>query len=480
MSNVSAATVTPPEPSIVQPRAHAWIWVHIVIAALAMAATLPGRTHGLGLITEPLLKDLHLGRVPYATINLWSTLLGAAFCVPCGWLIDRFGIRIVLTAISAALGAVVILMSHIDGVNVTFHLPGSTETTITVMIDLFVLVLLTRGLGQSALSVASLALLGQAAGRRAGFKVGVYSVLVSVSFMAAFTIIRQLETVRVQPPLAASVIGLVGSPMAEGQLLAISAFFAGKDQYWYVDWRTLWAGIGYGVLSFAALSFLLVRPRITGWSAAKTDAGVTEPSTGSLTLGQAFRTPTFWVFSLSSAVYLAIISGISLFNQSILAERQFDRGVFMIITNYSPFFGMVSNLATGWLATRWPLGRLLAVAMLIFTGALLAYSQVQTLWQVYAYAVALAVAGGMITLLFFAVWGQAFGPAHLSKIQGIAQMMTVFASGVGPELAARCKEETGDYILFFHIAAGVTALLTIAAWWTRLPSAAPRASDSGG
>jgi len=41
------------------------VWVHIVVAALAMVATLPGRSHGLGLVTEPLLADLHLSRVEY-------------------------------------------------------------------------------------------------------------------------------------------------------------------------------------------------------------------------------------------------------------------------------------------------------------------------------------------------------------------------------------------------------------------------------
>ena len=45
-----------------------------------MVATLPGRTQGLGLITEPLLADLHLDRLTYASINFWATLIGAAFC----------------------------------------------------------------------------------------------------------------------------------------------------------------------------------------------------------------------------------------------------------------------------------------------------------------------------------------------------------------------------------------------------------------
>jgi hypothetical protein len=66
-------------------------WTNLAIAALAMAGALPGRTQGLGLITEPLLSDLHIDRVAYATINLWATLLGAAFCLPCGRLTDRYG-----------------------------------------------------------------------------------------------------------------------------------------------------------------------------------------------------------------------------------------------------------------------------------------------------------------------------------------------------------------------------------------------------
>ena len=36
-----------------------YAWVIVVVAALAMVATLPGRTHGLGMITERLLADPH-------------------------------------------------------------------------------------------------------------------------------------------------------------------------------------------------------------------------------------------------------------------------------------------------------------------------------------------------------------------------------------------------------------------------------------
>ncbi len=53
-------------PRVVTERSGVVIWVYVVLAALLMAATLPGRAQGLGLITEPMLRDLGLDRVVYA------------------------------------------------------------------------------------------------------------------------------------------------------------------------------------------------------------------------------------------------------------------------------------------------------------------------------------------------------------------------------------------------------------------------------
>ena len=100
-------------------------WVNVFVAALAMVGTLPGRTQGLGLITEPLLADLQINRVVFARINLWATLIGALFCLGVGRLIDRFGSRIVLTIVTLALATVVLLMS---GARSVFHIGNSDHT----------------------------------------------------------------------------------------------------------------------------------------------------------------------------------------------------------------------------------------------------------------------------------------------------------------------------------------------------------------
>jgi MFS family permease len=409
--------------------------IAVAAAAAAMVATLPGRTHGLGLVTEPLLADLQLDRVAFATLNFWATLIGAAFCVPAGWLLDRLGVRAVLVGVLLALAAVVVGMSRLPAGGSGLALPvadvfsGRGIEWAAVPAALFVLVLLTRGLGQSALSVVSLALVGKAAGRRPGLVMGVYSFLVAVGFMAAFRLVQGLDK--------------------EG-----------------AGWRDLWAGIGWAVAGLGVVAAIVVRSP----AAASPDTHAGDESAGGHTLAGALRTPAFWLFALATSFYGLVTTGVSLFGQSLLEERGFDRQVFLTITAISPMVGLAANLATGWLATRVRLGWLLAGSLVVLTAALLAFPNVATLPQVYAYAVAMGVAGGMITVIFFTVWRQFYGTAHLGKIQGAAQLLTVLASAAGPVILAAGQRASGSYAPVIEALAVVSALFAALALIVPMPS----------
>ncbi len=156
-------------------RAPFYGWVVLGVAAAAMVGTLPGRTQGLGLITEPLLAELKIGRVDYAQLNLWATLVGTAGAFGVGRFIDRAGSRVVLALVAAALGAVVCWMSR--------------ATSFT---ELAIAVTLTRALGQSALSVVSIAMVGQWFVRRIDMAMAVYSIVMSIGFMIAFPIVGSI------------------------------------------------------------------------------------------------------------------------------------------------------------------------------------------------------------------------------------------------------------------------------------------------
>ncbi|MCG3159648.1 MAG: hypothetical protein JMDDDDMK_00662 [Acidobacteria bacterium] len=395
-------------------------WVNLTVAALAMVGTLPGRTQGLGLITEPLIKDLQVDRVLFAQINLWATLLGSLLCLGVGRLIDRLGSRVALTGVALALGAVTLAMSGVRGV-----------------IWLALLITLTRGLGQSALSVISLTIVGQWFVRRLSLAMAVYTVILSVGFMIAF------------PVVGAAVVG--------------------------GGWRAAWAGVGAAILfGLAPIGWLLVRrtPEDCGVSLdgeKQTEEKSDEAGTGH-TLFQALATPAFWIFALASSIYGLIASGIALFNESILAELGFDAATYHSSLVITALTALAGNFFGGWLATKWTLNRLMALAMSLLALSLLALPHVRTQAHVAAYASVMGVAGGFVMVIFFSFWSRAFGRAHLGKIQGAAQTLTVLASAIGPLLLAECVTRTGSYAVIFYLLALIVGVLGIAAWFARVPS----------
>lgn len=394
-------------------------WVHVFIAALAMVGTLPGRTQGLGLITEPLLRDLHIDRVYFARINLWATLIGALFSIGVGKLIDRFGSRIVLTVVAISLAVVVFGMSAIHSVAA-----------------IAVLITLTRGFGQSALSVVSITMVGQWFVRRLNLAMAVYTIALSIGFMLAF-------------PLIGAIV------LSNG-------------------WRTAWWIIGLALLlGLAPLALLLVR-RSPESCSIEPDGVITDLShetPADYTLREALSTPSFWVFGIASAVYGLIASGIALFNESILAERRFDASTYHRSLVIVALTSLVGNFLGGWIAAKWKMNRVLALAMILLAGSLAALPHVSTQTHVAIYAAVMGLAGGFVIVIFFSFWSAAYGRKHLGKIQGAAQALTVIASALGPLVLAETVSRTGSYASIFYLLTVVVLGLALLAWFVKVPGA---------
>ena len=417
-------------------------WSVLAVAALAMVGTLPGRTQGLGLITEPVLADLQIDRTTYATLNLWATLIGSAGALGIGRLIDRVGSRVVLTVLSIALGTVVCFMSQ-----------ANSTPSFAVWLTL------TRTLGQSALSVVSLAMVGQWFVRRVDAATATYSVALSVGFMAAFP--------------------LVGSAV----------------QTW--GWRPTWFAVGAALIAgLAPIAWFVVRrgPEAIGLAAdgvgssvrlqadfaspAKAGHYAQSEESENDTLGgyewaDALATPAFWLFAVGAALYGLVASGIGLFNESILAERGLGPEIYYQSLAITAMAGLAGNFLGGWLATKMPLGRLLAISMSVLSAGLVALPHVTESSHVAIWAAAMGLSGGLVMVLFFAVWPRVFGRRHLGRIQGAAQAMTVVASAIGPLLLAWCIEWTGSYAAMFRILAAVVAAVAAGALVVSMPAPRP-------
>ena len=390
-------------------------WVMVVVAALAMVATLPGRTHGLGMITERLLADpkLNLTRTGYGHINLWATLLGSLFCLGIGSCIDRFGIRRTLAVVMFALGGVVLTMTQ--------------TTSIT---GLFLTITLTRGFGQSALSVVSIAIVGKWFNRNVSLPMAVYAVLMAGGFIAA---------------------ALLGRNYAD------------------LDWRVFWSGIGWSVLGLAVVLTAVARNRNSSSPASPSYESPKNSQENDFSHGEAMRTPMFWVCSLSISLYSLILAGISLFNESILVDQGFRKEVYYESLALGTGIGIVAKILAGFLGVYWSVNRLLPLALILLAGSLVWLTQLKTYQDVVGYIALSAVSGGMLTVLFFSAWPDLYGQAHLGKIQGSAQMMTVIASAFGPMIFAQTREMTGSYERLLWVLAACAALTAIIAWLTPCP-----------
>jgi MFS family permease len=395
-------------------------WVQVALAAVAMSATLPGRTYGLGLIKEPLRADLGIGDLRFNVLNFWAIAIGAVCVIPVGRLIDKLGTRLVLGLVAVALGASVVLMSR-----------AADEPELAVALTL------VRGLGQGALSVVAIALVGKWFRRRAGAAMGAFTLLLAIGFVAPIFVVEA----------------------------AVKS----------VGWRAAWEGVGWAlVLGLVPLGLIFARstPEACGVTPDEPapEAGRTVP----MTLGAALATPSFWVYTAAATVFNLVFSALTLDNELLLQEHGLDgkqaNGMILGVLMVS---GLPANVAAGYLARYRPLGKLLGAGVLILAASLLLFPFVTSLGLAAVYAVLLGVSGGVITVIYFAVYGHTYGRTHLGSIQATVQVLSVFASATGPVVLAFVRERTaGSTAPFFYAFAAVALVLALAAWGVRPPARA--------
>jgi MFS family permease len=407
-------------PDAAAPRTPSWAtrlpfyygWVNVLVAAVAMSATLPGRTYGLGLIKEPLRADLGISDFRFNFLNFWAIVLGAVLVLPVGQLIDRIGARTALVTVAGPLGVCVLLMSRVWN-----------------ELSLFLTLTLVRGLGQGALSVVAIALVGKWFMRRAGPAMGMFTVLLAFGFGI---------------PIFA-----VGTAVKEA------------------GWRAAWAGVGYAlILGLVPIGWLLARSTPETCGVVPDEPGPDETSPmASVPLRGALRTPAFWAFTLAATLFNLVFSALTLDNEALLVEHGLDgRQANDLILGVLMVSGLPANLGAGWLARRRPMGKLLAVGVAMLALSLLVFPAVRSVGMAAGYAALLGASGGIITVIYFAVYGHTYGRTHLGMIQAVVQILSVLASATGPLVLAFCRDRAGGTAPFFYICAAAAAILAVLTW----------------
>ena len=390
-------------------------WVILFAGTLGLAMTTPGQTVGVSVFLDKIIADLGLSR---GQVSLMYTLgtLAASFALPfVGRFIDRRGPRLAVGIVAALFALGCVWMGFVNNLAM-----------------LFFGFLLIRGLGQGSLSLVSLYVVNVWFVRRRGLAIGITGLGFAVA--TAFF-----------PVLIEALIAQFG-------------------------WRTAYMLLGLLVaVTILPLGTLLFRgqPERFGLrpdSGAVTDEAVAETN---LSLAEARRTATFWLFVAGNVCVAALSTGLVFHHYSIMAEGGLDRLAAATVFLALGFIVAGANFTTGVLVDRVPPRLLLSVAMGGQAAALLMATHVTGRPTILLYGALLGLTQGMNGALGASVYAYYFGRAHIGSIKGFATTLTVAGTAFGPFLFALGFERAGTYAPVLLLSTVLPVVIGVAALFLR-------------
>ncbi len=151
--------------------------------------SVPGQTMGMAVFTDPFIEAFGLTRTELSLAYLFGTVSSSLFLTTAGRWFDRFGGRLMVTASSIALGAMVVFIS------VTDQFAELLGTGFAPFALIFIGYFGVRFLGQGVLTSCSRNVLMPWFVRRRGLVAGVRGVFVSIGFSLAPLVLAWLIAV---------------------------------------------------------------------------------------------------------------------------------------------------------------------------------------------------------------------------------------------------------------------------------------------
>ncbi len=345
--------------------------------------------------------------------------IGAAATGPLvGWLVDRFGPRVVVSIGAALVGAACFALAGV-------HSLGAY----------IVLYAIVRYAGQGLVLFPGPVAVANWFDRRRG-----------TALAALF---------------GASALGLVAAPI--GVQLAIDAG----------GWRTAWVALGglaLGLGVLPALVLLVRRPedvglRVDGGATPAAMGGHTASAVADWTVSRAIATPALWLIMGSTLLVSVVTTGVGFHQMPFYLERGLDSTIgAAVVSTFAVGLG-VGSLVLGWLADRVS-PKLLTVgenaALAALMGLLL---NVHGAPQAFGFAFAFGLlVGGYMTLPTVLVAGF-YGRHSLGAISGVVAVVRGLGLALGPMVAGVFFDVTQGYeaafVTFGAMAAGGALLMAL-------------------
>ena len=381
-------------------------WVIVFSMASAGAVSMAMGSLNFGLFIKPMGDELGVGRAFFGWAQTARQVSSSVTSPTVGWLLDRFGSRILLPVAAVITGGAMIALAFIN---------SSWQ-----LVALFAVMGLVGMSGPGAL-VTSVPILKWFVRRRGA---------------------------------AVAFVGL-GIPVGAMIFVPLTQYFIDA---W--GWRTAWIVLAIlGISIIVPLSLIFVRRRpedmnlLPDGLPSKPGPDVGADTSGeplgeleiSWTARNAMRTLPFWSLVVGFSMVALAIGTVAVHRIAAFMDRGLDPTLVSIATAFDAVCAGVATFAFGMLV-RWVSVRILGAIGF----CLLGLASVMTIYADYTSLMFVSMAvfglgiGGMMFLQNF-VWADYFGREYVGSIRGVVAPITLTVGGIGPPLAGYVRDWTGSY-----------------------------------
>ena len=370
-------------------------WVVLAAATFGLMMTTPGQTVAVSVFLDRIIPDLGTSRTTVSLMYTLATLLGSTVLPFVGRFIDRRGPRPAVIFIAAAFALACVFMGFVNG-----------------LFTLFIGFTLIRSLGQGSLSLVSQYVINIWFVRRRGLAIGLSGV-----------------------GLAAGIAFFPG--LIEGFITQVG---------WRGAYRLLGLGVAVTILPLGALLYR-AQPERYGLEPDGRPGIRVSPQLNEavFTLGQARRTPTFWLLVASGVAFASLGTGLLFHNYDLLAQVGLSRAVASSVFVPLGFVAAGSNLVTGFLLDRVPPRYVLSVPLALLAFILVFVTVLSSPAAALLYGLAFGLMQGMGGAVLSVAYAHYFGRAHLGGIKGLVTTLSVAGTAFGPLLFSLGRDLVGGY-----------------------------------
>ena len=151
-----------------------------------------------------------------------------------------------------------------------------------------------------------------------------------------------------------------------------------------------------------------------------------------LSLGEVSHTRTFWLLLVACASPSLISTALTFHHVSFLASKGIPSGTAATIFGIMGPMQILGIFIAGFVADRFPSRYLLAVGQMLIAATMLWTFLITSTWQAFFYGATLGLSNGFIMTISTVIWPNYYGRRHLGSIRGVTTSGMVIFSALGP------------------------------------------------